>query len=198
MSKYMAVDLIQHLQAAAQAAIAEGREDVAKVLLERAEAIATHAGQLGASPDAGLQVLREDDVASVVKDWGALSPTPRYFAKGVLLLDCGNQGQIVIAGGVVSLDDKQGPEARLLMAKHAQRHWNNKILLYGTPEQIFWSGVACEMVGVEVVGYAIPQARRAEAEALKLLWEPKLRAIEGNPVRPQSRGGRSQPDRPRA
>jgi hypothetical protein len=97
---------------------------------------------------------------------------------------------------VVSLGGKYGVEARLLMATHAQTYFEKPGVLYGSPEEVFKNAVAREMIGLGIDGYTIPAARRAEAEALKVLWEPKLRAIGGNPLRPQLRHGvPSQPGR---
>lgn len=183
MADTRAVEHIQRLQQAARAAEGAGRPDVATALLQHAEQLAQNAGDFLVADDAGALAALAAPLEDEVERWKQLSPASSFVGAGIVFLDCGDRGSIVLGAEFVSLQGKTPPEARLLGALYAQRQWGNRIGVWGTEENKFVNAVAAQMIGAEVVGYEIPVGRQAEAAALKVLWQPKLEAIEGGPRR---------------
>jgi len=157
-----------------------------------------------------LHIARE----KVVGEWRPLGPVRYIRGSGEIIVDRGEYGTVtlipdtrttapkMIFRGAIGLD----PEALILAAMHAKKHWKSTVIATGDPEFVFRSTIADELVGVKTPRFStasladrlagarplfslfnIPLSRRAEAAALKRQWQPiyeKLLAEQNAPERP--------------
>jgi hypothetical protein len=137
-----------------------------------------------------------------------------------LLIDRGEQGTVTLVcdtpknlfkinfEGAIRTD----PEALILAALHAKKHWGGYSLNRGDPEFVFLAMVADELVGVRPPSFgpkslrdrfsdnrpplfSISPDRRAEAEELKKKWQPIYKRLLAEQAAPPKRPAKTRRDR---
>lgn len=133
------------------------------------------------------------DSRMIAIQWASLPCAAMHQTSSACLIDCGDRGRVSITSRGISLTGglQNDPAAILLAVRHGQLNWPHGFIAHGSPEEKFRIAVAAKMLGVKVKGAKIPRARRAEADALVVQWQPLLDTIRehGEPTRPSQQRG---------
>ena len=200
---------IHQLEAAAAAALASG-DAVGAAAFQRAAAqlrfellanriaiLRAGKGSTAKTKDGKPVEPKHADSRLIAQQWSALNADRVLLSKSACVLDCGTRGTATITPTGITLSGslQTDPTALLLVARHAQLHWNGRAKAAGNDDFKFGFAVAGSMLGVATKRARIPRARRAEADGMSQTMRPILDAITGiaSLRRPAAPGGSSRP-----
>jgi hypothetical protein len=191
---------IHELEVAAAAAFATGDRDGALAFQRaadqlRRELLASKTAL--AQPATATASTKRPDTRLIASQWSALNAARVHLTKTACVLDCGERGNVTITPTGITLSGslQTDPTALLLVARHAQLHWNGHAVAAGSNDFKFGIAVASSMLGVKTKRARINRSRRSEADDLSQAMRPILDGINGaaSPSRPTASGRSSRP-----
>jgi hypothetical protein len=201
---------IHQLEVAAVTAVASGDKAAADAFQQAADQLRAQlfANRISLSRPTGTpsDAKAKDDKSSTAKpfdprvvssQWSALGAYRVHLSKTTCVLDCGARGMATITPTGITLSGslQADPTALLLMARHAQLHWDGRATVAGSKDFKLGIAVAGAMVGVKTRRARIGCNQRLEAHTLTETMRPILSNITGvpSPSRPAAPGSPSTP-----
>lgn len=190
MTTVLVMDFIANIKEAADDAERAGD-------LERVARLREHMRRLGLSfagvsaadiPTAKVAPMLDDEVRGRVVD--LVGRTGRYELTHIgsaVLIDYGADSTIAVGARGVALTGRSGDDPRVLMfvALHAKEHWNGRMVVRGDDMYRMNAAVANELLGVETVGYSIPDHLLPLANSLRREWQSVRDEIVARAAEPQ-------------
>ena len=138
-------------------------------------------------PTTTAPMLEEEVRGCVVELAGRSGRYEITHIGSAVLIDYGADSTIAVGARGVALTGRSGDDPRVLMfvALHAKEHWNSRMVVQGDDMYRMNAAVANELLGVETVGYSIPDHLLPLANSLRREWQPIRDEMVARAAEPQ-------------